>query len=218
MTGTTQTYEVELPAGGRMRLFSAEEVELFEKSVKRYREDYALNKLNDLMLVGAIVTQQLIMFRSQQRLAGMEPELDGSGQPTGQYKVTKVEGKDLSSSQGLVTKCAEEIRKLEQALGVDKKTREAGGQHTVANFVTNLKRAAHQYGVRIAERVKEYERVMMEARWRLRVLQNADAEDRAYYDLTPEKFCDWLRQELAEIEVKDQEWAKTKGKLYQGKL
>lgn len=196
-------FTVELPGGGDMRLKSAAEVEVFERSSQRYQDDYALHKVNDLILLGAILTQGIIMFRSQQRLA----EMTDDAKPG-----------DLSSCQMVVADCAKEIRELEKSLGVDKKTRESGGQHTVANYVTELKKAAHQYGIRIAERVKEYDKVMMEARWKLRLLKNGDAEDRAYHDLTPEKVCEWLEQQLAEIEAKDKEWAKTKGKVFLGKL
>lgn len=199
------SYKVEFPAGGEMELVSQQEVDLFENSSKRYIEDYALSKMNDLVLVGAILTQQIIMYRAQQRLSRLSREDSPKQQ-------------DLSGAQITVTKCAEEIRDLEKALGIDKKTRDAGGQHTVANYVESLKRAAHNMGVHILDRVKEYEGVMMEARWKLRLLDNGDAEDLAYHDLTPEKFLAWLRRELERIEEQDKEWAKTKGKLFAGKL
>lgn len=219
MTDPSNSFVVELPGGGTMHLLTSEEVELFEQASKRYREDYALTKMNDLILVGAILTQTLVMYRAQQRLSGMEPEIDAQGHPTGRYRrIEKQKAADLSVAQGTITKCAEEIRALEKALGVDKKTREAGGQHTVANYVTTLKRAAHQYGVRVTERVKEYEKFNMELRWKLRLLKNGDAEDKAYHDITPEKICEWAEAQLAEIEAKDKAWAKDKGKLFQGKL
>lgn len=219
MTTTNLGYPVDLPGGGRMYLFSPEEVELFELSSKRYQEDYALTKMNDLILVGAILTQQVIMFRAQQRVAGLEPGMDEGGHPTGEYRrVDKQKASDLSAAQNTVTKCAAEIRELEKALGIDKKTREAGGQHTVANYVEELKRAAHGYGVHIHERNLLYEETMMEARWKIRVLRNGDEEDRSYHDLTPEKFIEWLERKLAEIEVKDKEWAKDKGAIFVGRL
>lgn len=211
-------FPVELPAGGTMHLLTEEEVDLFQQSAQRYQEDYNLTKLNDLALVGAICTQQIILFRAQQRISGLEPEYE-DGVPTGRYKrVEKQKATDLSSAQTTITKSADQIREIEKALGLDKKTRESGGEHTVANYIDSLKKAAHQFGIRIAERVKEYEKVMMEARWKIRLLQNGDAEDLAYHDLTPEKFIDWLGQELADIEVNDKTWARQKGKVYVGKL
>lgn len=207
MADPTQTLKVEFPAGGTLDLVSDEEVELFERSAKRYREDYALTKMNDLVLVGAILTQMIVMHRAQKRLSEMALK------PPEDQKVG-----DLSSTQAIVTKCAEEIRDLEKALGIDKKTRDSGGQHTVANYLTALKRAAHQYGVHIAERVKAYEAVMMEARWKLRLLENGDDEDKAYHDISEKSICDWLRRELADLEAKDKTWAKTKGRVYLGKL
>lgn len=202
-----------------MYLLTPDEVALFESSVKKFRDDYAISKLNDLAQVGALVTQQIIMLRAQQNLAGLEPEFDPQGHPTGNYKrVEKMKPSDLTAAQKTLTDAATEIRKIEAALGIDKKTRESGGQHTVANYLTELKKAAHQKGVRIMERVKEIEAVWTEAEWKLRVLENADDEDKAYHDLTPEKFCDWLRKSLDDIREADKKFARTKGKLYHGKL
>lgn len=212
-------FPVDLPAGGTMYLLTPEEVALFDSSVKKFKDDYAISKLNDLAQVGALVTQQIIMLRAQQALAGLEPEFDGKGHPTGKYKRNdKMKASDTTAAQKTLTDAATEIRKIEAALGIDKKTRESGGQHTVANYLAELKKAAHQMGVRILDRVKEIESVWTEAEWRLRVLENGDDEDKAYHDLTPEKFCDWLRVELANIREADKKFAKTKGKLYTGKL
>lgn len=212
-------FPVDLPAGGTMYLLTPDEVALFESSVKKFRDDYAISKLNDLAQVGALVTQQVIMLRAQQMLAGLEPEFDGNGHPTGQYKrADKLKPSDFTAAQKTLTDASTEIRKIEAALGIDKKTRESGGQHTVSNYLTELKKAAHQKGVRIMDRVKEIEEVWTEAEWKLRVLENGDDEDKNYHDLTEEKFCDWLRKALADIREADKTHARTKGKLYLGKL
>lgn len=200
-------------------MLTPDEVALFESSVKKFRDDYAISKLNDLAQVGALVTQQVIMLRAQQMLAGLEPEFDGNGHPTGNYKrAEKLKPSDFTAAQKTLTDASTEIRKIEAALGIDKKTRESGGQHTVANYLSELKKAAHQKGVRIAERVKEIEKVWTEAEWKLRVLENGDDEDKQFHDLSPEKFCDWLRMELKNIREADKQHGKTKGKVYLGKL
>lgn len=221
-TAQSQTnlgFPVDLPAGGTMYLLNPDEVSVFESSVKKFRDDYAISKTNDLAQVGALVTQQIIMLRAQQLLAGLEPEFDSKGHPTGNYKRNeRMKASDLTAAQKTLTDASGEIRKIEAALGIDKKTRESGGQHTVANYITELKRAAHQFGVRVLDRVKEIERTFTEAEWKLRLLENGDDEDLAYHDLTTERFCAWLRQELENIRENDKKWAKTKGRLYAGRL
>lgn len=214
------SFEVALPAGGRLHLQSLEEVELWEESAKRYMDAYHLSEQNDLLTLGAILSQQLVIFRAQQRLNGMVPELDDMDVPTGRYRVDKeaLKPSEMSAAQSTITKASTEIRELERALGIDKRTREAGGQHTVQDYVQTLKGAAREYGVHVSKRVKAYERVCMEARWRLRLLDNGDAEDRAYHDLTPAKFCDWMRGQLAELEEADKRFAHEKGKLVVGRL
>lgn len=213
-----QTFDVDLPAGGKMHLHSVEEQDMFVETRDKYMKDYNLTKTNDLVLLGAILTQQLVMFRAQQRLNGMEPEMDGAGVPTGRYKIVEVKPQAMGHAQNTVIKAATEIRDIEKALGIDKKTREAGGQHTVANYITHVKKAGHQMGVHISKRTKAYEKFVMELRWKIRLLRNGDPEDRQYHNISPASILDWAEQELARLEEVDKKFAKEKGKVFIGKL
>lgn len=213
-----QAFKVELPAGGELVLQTQDEVDMWDRTAAAYVKEYRLTKTNDLVLLGAILSQNLALFRAQQRLNGMEPEVDQVGVPTGRYKSVPVDAKILSSSQAAITKASEEIRNLEKALGTDKKTRESGGAYNVADYLTTLKKAAHQMGVHISERFKAYEDVAMEARWRIRLLRNGDPEDRQHHDISEAKIIDWLEKRLAELEEVDREFAANKGKVFLGKL
>lgn len=215
---TAQGFPVELPAGGRLQLQTIEEVEQWETAAKRYQEDYNLTKTNDLVLLGAILGQQLALYRAQVRLAGMEPEFDSKGVPTGRYRRMDVKESDAASARNTIENAAKEIRALEKALGVDKLGREAGGSHTVGSYIATLKKKAHEYGVHLSQRVVEYERVIMEARWKLRLLENGDAEDLREHDLSPEKFISWMREEVARLEEVDKRFADEKGKMFVGKI
>jgi hypothetical protein len=214
----TPTFEVELPAGGRLHLHSLEEVELWEESAKRYVQDYQLTQQNDLLLLGAVLSQQLAMFRAQQRMNGMAPELDEKGVPTGDYIRRELKVSDMSAAQSTIVKASVEIRELEKALGIDKKTREAGGAHNVQNYVQTLKAAARQYGLHLSHRMQAYEAVMMEARWKIRLLRNGDAEDRRYHNLTDKTFVDWLEKELKRLEGVDQQFAREKHAVFIGRF
>ena len=190
-------FSVELPGGGSLELKDGDEVDLWNTSAERYIQDYALVKQNDLVLLGAILAQNLAMYRAQRDL--IDPKLAGA-------------------AQQMITKASTEIRELEKALGIDKKTREAGGQHTVGNYIATLKKAAHAKGVHITERVKAYEAFAMELRWRLRVLRNGDDEDRKYHDISPEAICAWAEKQLADLEEGDKKWAREKGRLFVGRV
>lgn len=209
--------KVDLPAGGQLELMTQEEVDLWNASRDRYVGDYQLVQQNDLNLLGAILIQQVLMFRSQQTLTGMEAEVV-NGTPTGRYIAVQQAARSIAAAQSQLIKCSDEIQKIEKSLGIDKKTREAGGAHTVQNYVLTLKQAARDYGIHLAKRQTEYERVMMDARQRLRILRNADDEDRAYHKITPESICEWLHDELGQIEELDRVYAKEIGKLYVGKV
>jgi len=192
-----ELFEVELPGGGKLPLRDEHEVVMWNTTMRKYIADYRITKANDLVLLGAILSQILTMYRAQRDLA---------------------DPKKAPNAQVLITKATQEIRAGEKALGVDKVSREKGGQHTVADYIQNLKRAAYEKGVHISERVTEYERVMMEARWKIRLLRNGDTEDRAYHGVSEKAIVDWLEGELAELEQKDKKWAREKGSIFVGRL
>lgn len=220
-TGTeysAEAFEVDLPQGGKLHLKTQDEVDMWVRTADAYVKEYRLVKANDLVLLSAILSQNLTMFRAQQRLNGMKPEKDAAGVPTGRYIEEPVDAKTLSSSQGAITKASEEIRALEKALGIDKKTREAGGAYNVADYIATLKKAAHEMGIHISERFKFYEDLGMEARWKIRLLRNGDPEDRQHHDVSPEKIIDWLEMKLSEAEQVDIDFAKNKGHVFLGKL
>lgn len=213
-----QHFEVDRPGGGKLTLIGPDEVEVWEQLREKYVRDYSLSKANDLALLGAILSQHLIIFRAEQRLNGMEPELDHGQVPTGRYKHKPPSANDIAGAQKSITSASKEIRELESSLGIDKKTREAGGQHTVGDYVAKLKKAAHQMGVHISKRVLEYEAFCMELKWKLRLNKNGDAEDKAYHDISAEKILEWAEKELARLEEVDKEFAKEKGKVFVGQL
>jgi hypothetical protein len=191
------SFDVELPSGGTLTLLDADEVDVWNHTRDRYIQDYGLVKQNDLVLLGAILAQNTAMYRAQRDLT---------------------DPKKAGAAQGVLIKAATEIRELEKALGIDKKTREAGGQHTVSDYITRLKRAAHAKGVRVAERVKAYESFNKELSWKLRLLANGDAEDRKYHDVSERSICEWATRELAKIEAAEKKWAKEKGAVFVGRL
>lgn len=218
MNEVPKRFEVELPSGGKLQLYSAEEVKIWEDAEKRYKEEYAFIKMNDLIMLGAILTQQLTLFRAQQRMNGMEPVLDANDVPTGEYRVVQMKATEMKAAQDTLLKASKEIRDLEQQLGIDKKSREQGGQQSVTGYVAFAKRAANEYGIHISKRVTEYERVIQAIRTKVRVLDNADDEDKHYEGISEKAVLDYLRNELAKLEQVDKDFAAEKGKLFVGRM
>lgn len=214
----TFQYRVDLPAGGRLFLLSADEVDLWSKSSLRYQEDYHLVNTNDLHVLGAILQQQILAYRAQFLVNGMVAQVDASGVPTGQYIQTKQSVDEMKTAQRMLSDATDQIAKLEKVLGIDKASREAGGQVSVQTYVRTLKRAAHERAIHISKRVMAYEQFVQDLSWRLRVLNNADPEDRAYHDVTPEKICEWAKGEIDALAEVDRKFAAERGALYVGKL
>lgn len=190
-------FRVDLPAGGSLELNDPDEVSLWNESGKRFVADYGITKANDLVLLGALLTQGIHMYRAQRDMS---------------------DPKKASSAQNVIIKAAGEIRELEKALGIDKKTREAGGQHTVGDYVKTLKQAAHERGVHISKRTQAYESFAMELRWRVRLLRNGDSEDRHYHAISERTIVEYVEAELAKLEEVDKQFAREKGRVFVGRL
>lgn len=191
-------FDVELPGtGATIPLNTSDEVVLWEDTAKRYISDFRLTKTSDLIALGAILTHVIALYRAQLDLA---------------------DPKKQNSASERVGTAAENIRKAEKALGIDKASRDRGGQQSTLDYVKEMKAAGYAKGVRISERVKAYEAFNMELKWKLRILHGGDEEDRAHHRLTPKSICEWAGRELAKIEEADKEWAKEKGAIWVGKL
>src|SRR4051812_13018072 len=120
-SGTAPTpFEVDLPGGGKLYVQSVEEVELWGRSRDRYLEDYHLSKQNDLVLLGALLQQQLLLFRAQRNVNGMVPELDAQRRPTGVYIMKDVEPDEVAAYMKALTGASDQIQKIEKTLGIDK--------------------------------------------------------------------------------------------------
>jgi hypothetical protein len=170
------------------------------------------------VLVGAILQQQVTLYRAQCALNGVEAELDNAGVPTGRYKQHKLDADETDKFLRMLNEATKQIQTIEKALGIDKVSREAGGAVTVENYLRTLKRAAHDRGIHISKRVIAYEQFCMDLKTRLRILKNADAEDRNYHDITPERVLAWATEQLDALEEVDKRFAREKGKVYIGKL
>jgi hypothetical protein len=216
--------EVELPGGGTIHLQTEDEVERWRQLSERYRKDYRLSKVNDLTMLDTLLIHQVTLYRAQRAMSGMEPEFEddpttsGVRVPTGRYVKTEIKSASLRQYQDTINTASKEIREIEKAMGIDKKSRDQQGNETVAEWITRLKAVGHEYGIHIANRVKAYEEFAMNLRWRVRLEQNGDAEDRAHHDCTPEGIIKWAREELEKLEEIDRRFAHEKGKLAIGRV
>lgn len=216
--GLPMNYRVDLPGGGHTFLQDADEVELFNEAKAKYIEDYHLSKLNDLALLGAILMQQILMYRAQRRMSGVKPQLDNAGVPTGEMIFEPPDSDETAAAVALMNKATDQLRGLEKQLGIDKVTRESSGAYTIEDYIRTLKRAAHERAIHISKRFLMHEAFANGLRWRLRGLYNWDAEDRAYHNLTPDEILKWCDDQLKEIEEADKKFAHEKGRMFVGKL
>lgn len=210
-------FVVELPGGGaHIPLQSAEEVDRWATLEAAYRDQYDLRKINDLTNLGTLLVQQVNLYRAQLGLSGRVPKTDEEGLPTGDYEQRVLRTPEVRNFQEQITNASKEIREIERAMGIDKKSRDQAGDESLKSWLVQMKARAHRYGLHVSKRVHAYEEFVMELRWRLRLNEIGDAEDRHYEDCSDEGVIRWAREQLAELEQADRTFAQEEGALVLG--
>jgi hypothetical protein len=213
----TDEFRVELPGGGGgIHLQSVEEMDRWQTLATAYAEQYDLRKINDLTNLGTLLIQHITMYRAQQALSGRVPEVDDEELPTGRYISKVLKPAELRAFQDQINSASKEIREIEKAMGIDKKSRDNAGDESLKAWLTAMKARAHRYGLHISRRVTAQEEFVNELKWRVRLNEVGDAEDNHYEDTTNEGIVKWCREQLAELEEKDKKFAQEEGALVLG--
>jgi hypothetical protein len=207
-------FKVEMPGGGGyLHLQSNEECDRFNTLSQQYQQQYSLRKVNDLTNLSTLLVQHVNLYRAQQAMTGRQPAVDDDGLPTGKYEMRQLKPAEIRAFQGQITDASKEIRTIETTMGVDRKSRDAQGDESVQAWLTAMKAKAVRYGLHVSTRVKKYEEFAMELRWRIRLEQNGDAEDKHYEQCSPEEIVKWARVELEKLEKVDRDFANEEGKI-----
>lgn len=211
-------HRVELPGGGGgITLQSNEEVDRWRVLEAAYRDQYDLRKINDLTNLGTLLVQHVNLYRAQQALTGRVPELDEEDLPTGRYVSRVLKANEVRAYQDQINTASKEIREIERTMGIDKKSRDQAGDESLKSWLVAMKARAHRYGLHVSKRVTAYEEFCMELRWRLRLNEVGDAEDKHYEDCDHEGIIKWAREQLAVLEESDRQFADDEGALILGR-
>jgi cobalamin biosynthesis Mg chelatase CobN len=214
---TARNFRAELPGGGGgLELQSAEELDRWTTLEAAYREQYDLRKINDLTNLATLLVQHINLYRAQQALSGRVPEIDEDEMPTGRYVSRQLKAAEVRAFQEQINTASKEVREIERTMGIDKKSRDSAGDESIKSWLTSMKARSHRYGLHVSGRVKAYEEFVMELRWRLRLNEIGDAEDKAYENVSDADIVKWCREQLTELEKADQEFAKDEGALILG--
>jgi hypothetical protein len=213
----TDDFRVDLPGGGGgISLQSTEEVDRWQVLALAYTDQYDLRKINDQTNLGTLLVQHVNLYRAQQALSGRVPELDDEDLPTGRYVSRVLKPVEIKAYQEQINTVSKEIREIEKTMGIDKKSRDAAGDESLKSWLLGMKARAHRYGLHVSKRVTAYEEFAMELRWRLRLNEVGDAEDKHYEDVDDAGVIKWAREQLAELEEADKKFAAEEGALVLG--
>lgn len=210
-------FRIPLPGGGGgITLQSAEEVDRWQVLEAAYKDQYDLRKINDLTNLGTLLVQHVNLYRAQQALSGRVPEIDEDELATGRYVSKVLKPMEIKAYQEQINTVSKEIREIEKTMGIDKKSRDAAGDESLRSYLLSMKARAHRYGLHVSKRVTAYEEFVMELRWRLRLNENGDAEDKQYEGVDDAGLIQWARQHLAVLEEADRKFAGEEGALVLG--
>ena len=209
-------YHEKMPNGGTITMLNPEEVAYYREMRSKYEKEYAglLTKPNDINRLSQLLSFELTAHRYTQRMVGSVTQYNDAGEVVG---IELVDALEMASISQTLPKVQEEIRKLEQALKIDKRTREGSSEGDIKNYMESLKRAAIQYKVHLSERYTAFDEFVNELKWRMRVLANPDEEDRKYHGVeTAEKLCVWIEGQLNDLTEIDKKFANDKQSLWTG--
>lgn len=214
---TDLDFKVELPGGGgSIPLQNRDEVDRWTTLETAYCDQYDLKKINDLTNLSTLLVQQINLYRAQLALSGRVPEIDDDDLPTGRYQQRVLKANEIRAYQGQITDASKEIREIEKTMGIDKKSRESAGEENNRQWLIRMKARAHRYGLHVSKRATRYEEFVMELRWRARLNEIGDPEDKHYENCSDEGVLQWVRAQLAELEQADRDFANEEGALVIG--
>lgn len=193
--------EVSGPSGSHYEVLHEKERVYWENVVKKYLSDYKFTNISDLQDLDRVVASELLIYRYN---LWVNNEQDYWGQT--------VDIKELNST---IKDRSAELRQIKKALGIDKSSREKDSAESVAKYIENLRRRAHEFGVMRNEQSVKAITLFMELSSLITLHDNCTEEERKQNHIEIYDIMDWIRTKaIPEFEAIDEEFRKTKQKYW----
>lgn len=189
-----QYVEVETPSGATIYLLNDHEARFYQKTAGKYEEDYKFKNISDLRDLDRLLELETMCHRLSVWTL-KNSTYDGGVIPGYINK----ELRDFSK----------EVRELKSALGIDKRTREAGQGETIADKWAFVCEKAREFGYHRNEQVIEAYNILNELRAKITLHDNSTDSERNKFDSNIEDILAWLREKFEEFDEIDEAFRKS---------
>ena len=171
------------------------EVAWWGEALTRYMDEYRFSNIADLQDLDRLLQSELLSYRWGNWLAR---EADYEGRAFAEDDVRK-------SKENL----DREIRQLKSHMGMGRAKRLESEQESVAEFLTQLKRRARQFGVHRNNQIAKAIDIFMDLRSKVLMHDRTDIEEQAESKIRMQDIFDWIRDEaIPEFDAIDEAFRK----------
>lgn len=185
---------VTTPAGAEVKLLTEEEKRHYENLATLYQEHNAFSNISDLQELDRLLTMEIMVYRWTQWLT---EERD--------YENEAVNVADLNKN---INDASKEIRLIKKALGIDKATRDRSEETNVAEYISNLRRRAKEFGVMRNKQAVAAITLWKELIGKVDFYEGCDEIERKEFRAQAEDVIHWIRQQDARFNEIDDAFRK----------
>lgn len=196
-----ETINVEGPSGAIYDVLHDKEKEYWNSTAKKYLSDYKFTNVSDLQDLDRVISLEMLLYRYQQWIS-MEHDYWGESVDTDALNKTY---KDKSG----------ELRLIKKSLGIEKVARDKDQGDSIAAYIENLRRRAHEFGVMRNEQAVKAITLFQELAAKVTFYDNCTPDERKEEHIEIEDLVAWIRDTaIPEFNKIDEEFRKTNQKYW----
>lgn len=190
-----QIFPVEGAGGLSLKVLGEDEKEWFESNLRKYQTEYAFENVADLQDLDRLLGLELLSYRWTGYLI---QGVDRAGK--------KVVEKDVRIGK---EKIDGEIRLLKAAMGMDRKNRMTAEVESVPDYLKNLLRRAHEFGVHRDHQIAKAIDLLMELKKLVGLQLRVDEEEALMLGVSDRAILQWIREvAIPEFDLIDEQFRK----------
>lgn len=170
---------VEGAGGLSLKVLGAEEKEWFETNLRKYQSEYAFENVADLQDLDRLLGLELLSYRWTGYLI---QGVDRAGK--------RIVDKEVRIGK---EKVDGEIRLLKSAMGMDRKNRLTAETESVPEYLKNLLRRAHEFGVHRDQQIAKSIDLLMELKKLVGLQERTDEEEAIMLGVSDRQIVQWIR-------------------------
>jgi hypothetical protein len=177
---TPQTFSVEGASGAPFELIHKLEVDWWEGAKKKYLSHYSFDNIADVQDLDRLLFSELLAYRYGYWLAN-----------DGDYDNNAIPEKETRDS---LNKTLTELRLLKKHMGMDRRGRIESQSQSVADYLSNLKLRAKEFGIHRNNQIAKAIDLFSELETLVGLHDRCDEQERAELGVTEPDIMNWVRE------------------------